>query len=172
MSMSEYMKALRRHVGHRLLEVPAVSIVTRDELGRVLLVRHENDNSWVTPGGAIEPAESPADAAVREMWEETGLAVELVRILGVYGGPEFIVHYRNGDRTSYLMVVFEARTIGGEARPDGIETLEVRYFTHDDVQAISRPPWLDAVLDDVFANRDHTAFRPPEWLPVLDKNQD
>lgn len=67
--MSRYMKELRRKVGTQLLEVPAVSEVARDNHGRVLLVRHAELESWMTPGGAIEPAEIPADAAVREVWE-------------------------------------------------------------------------------------------------------
>ena len=87
MPMSEYMRELRGKLGRRLLELPAVSVVTRDDEGRVLLVQHENGLVWVTPGGAVEPNEAPADSAVLEMWEETGLEVELVRIVGVCGGP-------------------------------------------------------------------------------------
>ena len=165
MPMSEYMRGIRSRVGGRLLEVPSVSIVARDGGGRVLLVRHENDGAWVIPGGAVEPNEVPADAALREMWEETGLEVELTRILGVYGGPEFIVTYRGGDRTSYLIVVFEGRPIAGKLRPDGVETLEVRYFTREEIRAVSTPGWLNEVLEDVFANRPPTAFRPARWSP-------
>ncbi len=165
MPMSEYMRELRSRVGDRLLEVPSVSVVVRDGRGRVLLVRHENDGAWTTPGGAVEPLEVPADAAMREMWEETGLQVELTRILGVYGGPEFVVTYRNGDRTSYVMVVFEGKRVAGEPRPDGVETLDVRYFTRDEARAVSTPGWLNEVLDDVFASHPHTAFRPTRWSP-------
>lgn len=165
MPMSEYMRELRESVGDRLLEVPAAAVVARDSDGRVLLVRHENDGSWVTPGGAVEPTEAPADAASREMWEETGLEVELTRVLGVYGGPEFVVTYRNGDRTSYLMVVFEGRPVAGELRPDGVETLDVRYFTREEAQGATTPDWLHEILEDVFADRPTTAFRPARWAP-------
>jgi len=165
MPMSDYMRSLRASVGPRLLQVPSVSIVVRDDEDRVLLVRHENDGRWMTPGGAVEPAEIPAEAAVREMWEETGLLVEPTRVLGVYGGPEFIVKYRNGDRTSYMMVVFEARRLSGTARPDGVETLDLRYFSFDEVRTVNRPDWLDEVLEDVFAGGDTTAYRRPSWTP-------
>ena len=165
MPMSEYMRELRGSVGARLLEVPAASVVVRDQGGRVLLVKHENDGAWVTPGGAVEPSEAPADAAVREIWEETGLEVGLTRILGVYGGPEFIVTYRNGDQTSYLMVVFEGKVVAGQPRPDGIETVDVCYFSREEARAAATPGWLDEILDDVFANRTHTAFRPASWSP-------
>jgi 8-oxo-dGTP pyrophosphatase MutT (NUDIX family) len=163
--MSDYMRSLRASVGPRLLQVPSVSIVVRDDKDRVLLVRHENDGRWVLPGGAVEPAEIPAEAAVREMWEETGLFVEPTRVLGVYGGAEFIVDYRNGDRTSYMMAVFQARRVSGTARPDHVETLDLRYFSFDEARTVNSPDWLDEVLEDVFAGNDMTAYRRPSWTP-------
>lgn len=165
MPMSDYMRGLREAVGTVLLEVPAVSIVLRDDEGRVLLVEHANDGRWVTPGGAVEPLETPADAAVREMWEETGLFVELTGVIGVYGGPEFVVTYRNGDRTSYLMVVFEARAVSGEARPDEVETLDVRFFSAAEVREIDRPAWLDEILSDAYSAAPAARFRRSAWSP-------
>ena len=164
MTMSEYMRELRAKVGSRLLEVPSVSIVVRDKQDRILLGRHSNRGKWVTPGGAVEPLEVPADAAVREMWEETGLVVELTGIVGVYGGPEFVVRYRNGDETSYLMVVFEARRTGGELRADGVEVLELGYFGKDEAMRLDMPVWMPEILRDVFDGA-HAAFRRPTWSP-------
>jgi 8-oxo-dGTP pyrophosphatase MutT (NUDIX family) len=74
------------------------------------------------PFGWIEPNEKPADAAVREMWEETALLVKLTRILGVYGAPEFLVTYGNEDRVTYIMTVFECEIYEGEleAKDNGL----------------------------------------------------
>ena len=96
MPMSPYVRRLRERLGPGLLELPSAGVVVFDERRRVLLVRHV-EGVWTTPGGAIEPLESPADAAVREAFEETGVEVELLRVLGVYGGPDFVVRYANGD---------------------------------------------------------------------------
>jgi len=79
MPMSDYVRGLRERIGTDVLEVPTVSVVVFDERDRVLLVRHVEGNVWTTPGGMIEPYELPADAAVRETWEETGLHVHHVR---------------------------------------------------------------------------------------------
>src|SRR5262249_8673477 len=106
MPMSTYWKRVRDRVGHDLLLIPSVTAIVHDEQQRILLVRHAEGQVWVTPGGGMEPHESPADAVVRETWEETGLLVEPTHVVGVYGGPEFQVDYANGDQASYLMIVF------------------------------------------------------------------
>jgi 8-oxo-dGTP pyrophosphatase MutT (NUDIX family) len=165
MPMSEYMRQVRNAVGSVLLEVPSTSVVVRDEVGRVLLARHSEGNVWVTPGGAIEPLEAPADAAVREVWEETGLHVELTRLLGAYGGPEFVVTYGNGDRTSYLMVVFEGKVLGGRQHPDGDEILEVRWFEERELEDLDLSDWMREVLADAFAGKRDAGFRPAVWGP-------
>jgi 8-oxo-dGTP pyrophosphatase MutT (NUDIX family) len=46
--------------------------------GHVLMHQHKTLGMWLPPGGHIEPAEIPDDAAVREVWEETGTRIRLV----------------------------------------------------------------------------------------------
>jgi ADP-ribose pyrophosphatase YjhB (NUDIX family) len=161
--MSEYMQWLRGRVGSQLVQMPAVSVVIRDEAGRILLVQDAYSGAWLIPGGAIEPGETPAEAAVREILEETGLRIEPLRVLGVFGGPEFVVSYPNGDRTSYVSVVFEARVVSGELVPDGEEVLEAGYFTRDQLEGMRPPAWMAEVLDSAFAGGEAARFRafPP-----------
>ena len=127
--MSEYMNGLRAKVGHDLLFVSASGTYVFDSERRLLLIRHSEGGRWTNPGGMVEPFETPADAAIRETWEETGLFVELTRFIGVFGGRDHHITYSNGDEMAYLAFAFEARVVGGSLAPDGKECLEARYVT-------------------------------------------
>ena len=135
--LSPYLAGLRQKVGHDLLLLPSVTVLVTDEVRRVLLVRHSDKNVWVAPGGMIELDETPQQAAIREMKEETGCEVELLRIAGVFGGPHFRTQYRNGDQVAYVMTVFEARIVGGTLEPDGVETLETSFFSFTETQQLA-----------------------------------
>lgn len=100
MPMSTYMRRLRECWGESRLLVPSIAGVVRDGRNRVLLVQQRETGEWSTPGGAIELEDTPADAVVREVWEETGLLVRPTRLVAVYGGPNFIVRYRMATRRS------------------------------------------------------------------------
>lgn len=166
--MSDYMRNLRAKLGSQLLEIPSVSILVFDDRDRVLLVKHGDVNAWTTPGGAVDPEERLADAAVREMWEETGLHVELVGVLGVYGGPEFTTTYSNGDVVSFVMIVFEGRTLGGTLRPDGQETLDLAWFGRAELGGLRIQPWVRQVVENALDDRRRTHFDAPSWRPPGD----
>ena len=166
MPMSDHVRALRAKIGTDLVEVPTASVVVQDDAARVLLVRHVEGNLWTTPGGMIEPLETPANAAVRETWEETGLHVELTRIVGVFGGPLFRATYANGDRIAFVSTVFSARPLRGTLAPDGQETLEARWFAHGELAALKMNPHVRPVLDVALAaGRRDAYFEPPVWAP-------
>ena len=129
MALAEHIRRLREKVGHELLVLPSVAVIPRDDAGRVLLVQITDTGQWAAIGGAIEPDESPEDAAVREALEEAGVTVQLGRILAVVGGPQYRITYPNGDQTSYVSTIFDAQVIGGVPTPDGDETLAVEWWT-------------------------------------------
>ena len=101
--------------------------VVRDEAGRLLLVLRGRDpgrGRWSLPGGRIEPGESAAEAAAREVREETGLEVdvgELLATVDLAGG------YRVHD--------FAATVTGGQLAA-GDDADEVRWCTPDDVSLL------------------------------------
>lgn len=151
--MSNYVRMLRDAVGSELLLLPSVSGIVFDEEGRILLVLHAEGQRWGPPGGAIDPLERPADAVIREVREETGLEVEVVGIVGVYGGPEFVAVYANGDRTAYISTAYHCRIVGGELLVDGEEVLDARFVPHHELTALDLTPWGEYVVPDAFTQR-------------------
>jgi 8-oxo-dGTP diphosphatase len=132
MPIPEYVRSLRAHVGHDTLLLPAAAAIIRDTTGRVLLIRRGDGRGWSLPGGAMEPGESIAACLLREVWEETGLDVEPLRLVGIYSDPAYMrFAYANGDRVHFVSATFECRVVGGSLRPDGEESLEVAYFAPD-----------------------------------------
>lgn len=132
MPISLHMQRLRELVGNDLLQVPSVAAIIRDERGRLLLQRRASDGRWSLPAGAIDPGETPGQALVREVLEETGFVVEPVTLLGVYSGERFRHTYDNGDRVEYMVAVYACRIIGGELGGDPRETLELQWFDRDE----------------------------------------
>ena len=126
MPISPYLRALRDKVGTVPLMVPAACALIFDERDRVLLHRAADDGRWHTIGGAVDPGEEVADAAVREAREETGLLIEPVRLVGIYTDPP--VTYRNGDVVLYHSFAFDCRIVGGELHIADDESLELRFF--------------------------------------------
>jgi ADP-ribose pyrophosphatase YjhB (NUDIX family) len=131
MAVAPYIRRLRELVGSELLVLPSVAVLPRDPRGRVLLVRTTDTGHWAAIGGAVEPDESPQEAAIREAKEEANVTVGLGSILAVLGGPEFRMTYPNGDQTSYVSTVFDATVLGGDPRPDGDETAAVTWWERD-----------------------------------------
>jgi 8-oxo-dGTP pyrophosphatase MutT (NUDIX family) len=128
--MSDYVRGLRAKVGNDLLFWPSAATVVKQGDG-YLLVRHV-EGWWSLPAGAVDPGETPAEAARRETREEAGVEVELLSIAGVFGGyPNFRGTYSNGDEVAWVTTLFAARIVDGEPHPADDETAEVGWFTAD-----------------------------------------
>lgn len=139
MPISPYVKSLRDALGTQLLLLPGVSAVIRNEQGEILVQRREDDGGWSLPAGAIDPGESPAQAIVREVKEETGLDVVAERIVGVFGGRAFRHTYPNGDVSEYTVIVFACRVLGGVLEALDGESLELRYFPLEELPQLEAP---------------------------------
>jgi 8-oxo-dGTP pyrophosphatase MutT (NUDIX family) len=151
---SDYVKRLRAHVGNDLLLIPGVTGVILDDDGRVLLGSQLPTLRWSLIGGAIEPEESPMDALAREVDEELGAEVEILGLVGSYGGPLHTAHYANGDVASYVTTVYLAKLKAPVRWLEADELAAAEWFAHEDVASLNRPPWIDGVLVDAFALRD------------------
>jgi ADP-ribose pyrophosphatase YjhB (NUDIX family) len=113
----------------------AADAVLFDERGHVLLQRRADFNVWGLPGGAVELGETLEAAVRREVKEETGFDVEVVRLVGAYSDPaDTTVSYPSGDVVHYVSLVFECRTVGGDGRTDAESTGQA-WFAPDGLPA-------------------------------------
>lgn len=120
--------------------VPSVTAAIRDDEGRILLIHKVDNNLWALPGGGHDPGESITDTVIREVKEETGLDVEVVRLVGTYTNPRHVMAYDDGEVRQQFSLCFEARWIGGTPREDGTETKEVRWVSPADLSALNMHP--------------------------------
>ncbi|HTE56063.1 MAG TPA: NUDIX hydrolase [Kofleriaceae bacterium] len=127
--------------------VVAAAGVAFDQDGRVLLVRRgrpPNQQVWSVPGGRIEPGEPAADAAVREVAEETGLAVRAVELVTAVDWIErgddgaLQVHYVILD---YLVEVIDGALVAGD------DAAEAGWFAPDQLARLSVTAGLHQVIE-------------------------
>ena len=107
---------------------PGVAAIISNGEGKILLQRRSDNGLWGLPGGSVEIGESVRDAIVREVKEETGLTVEVVRLIGVYSDPTFqIVRYPDGNVVQYISSLFACRILAGTLQTCD-ETLDLQFF--------------------------------------------
>ena len=115
------------------LRLSVSAVVWRDANRRELLLMQRSDNAhWGLPGGYMEPGESIDAATAREVREETGVRVEVGRLIGVYSNPAIqVIEYPDGRRVQAVNLCFEAVPVevGVATTPD--EVLATGYFAVD-----------------------------------------
>lgn len=118
--------------------------------GRILLIKREDFEVWGLPGGMNDPGESLVQTAVREAWEETGLEVELTRLVGVYATyyGQFVAN----------TVLFAARPVGGALQPQISETLDLAFFAPDELPELTMW-WHHRPIQDAFNGAQGVVWR-------------
>ncbi len=135
----------------------AADAVVFDDAGRLLLIDRSDGGGWCMPGGAVEVGESPAAAAAREAYEETGVTVEPVALVGVYDNrrlpepaPLHAIHH-----------VYRCRLVAGEPTKTH-EAVDVGWFTESDAARLRLFRGHVIKVPDAFA-----AYRAADGAPIL-----
>ena len=111
---------------HRASPAIGVEAAVFDPQGHILLVQRKDNARWATPGGIAEIGQTPAEAALRELWEEAGLRGEARRLLGVFDGRLW------GSRSKVHIIHFVFLVECAELSPaPGVEMLDARFFPSD-----------------------------------------
>ncbi|MGR9363649.1 NUDIX hydrolase (plasmid) [Rhizobium leguminosarum] len=110
----------------------AASAVIQDSTGRFLLVQRANppeQGHWTLPGGRVDPGETLAEAAIREVYEETSVTIRVVRELGQLTVPD-------GKGGLYEIHDFLAELVSGEAIA-GDDAADVGWFSPDELETMT-----------------------------------
>jgi 8-oxo-dGTP pyrophosphatase MutT (NUDIX family) len=134
-----YMGWLRTKVGSVRVLSPSVGAVIHDHEGRLLLQEKSSAEAWSLPAGGIELGESPQEAIIREVMEETGYAVRVHGILGVFGGMDYRYTYPGGDQVEYVAILFQCKIIDGSGIPTDAETRSIQYFGRHEMPELALP---------------------------------
>lgn len=164
MGMSTYYEELRRDIGTRRIFSPSVAAIIKR--GDDILFQYPGGSYWSLPAGAVELGESPAQAVVREVYEETGLIVRPVALLGVFGGEAYRLTYPDGNEVEYVATVFGCEVVSGELEAIDGESLDLRYFPSGE-----RPPLALPYPSELFEMcwTDKTGYFDwkEEWLSAF-----
>lgn len=164
MPISEYLRQIRSKVGTELLLMPSVTGMVWNRDRELLLIRQDANGPWNLPGGLIDPGESPAQALVREVWEEAGVRIRPLRIVGVFGGPEgFRKTYLNRDQVEFVDILFDCLSLEGALGCRDGEAVEARFFSID---ALNELPVVYPIrLDTLIKSAEDPIFYWDEsWL--------
>lgn len=107
----------------------AACVLIIDAKGKVLLQRRSDNGAWGIPGGAMEPGETFEETARREVFEETGLTVRSLTLVGTNSGPGAYYVYPNGDAVHLAGVIFASRDFSGQLHASDAETVDLRWFS-------------------------------------------
>jgi ADP-ribose pyrophosphatase YjhB (NUDIX family) len=124
----------------------AVSAFIQDDEGRILMIRRTDNDLYSIPGGQLELGETLADAAVREVREETGIECEVTEVIGLYSNPNHVIAYDDGEIRQEFSICFRAGVKSGSLKTSS-ESKEVRYISFDELAAIEAHPSIRLRID-------------------------
>jgi ADP-ribose pyrophosphatase YjhB (NUDIX family) len=159
----EWMKELKPGVaGYATPKVAVGAAVVNDD-GKLLLIQRADSGVWLYPTGWSDIGYSAPEVVVKEVREETGIEVDVVRLIGVLDGLQL-----GASRIPLYSLVFLCRAVGGELKPHPLECLDAGWFARDELppDTLGSERWapeifaaIDGEQRDVF----YDDLRRPVW---------
>ncbi len=131
-------------------QITIVVAVIRNEKGKILLAKRnepekpEIHDKWELLGGGIELSETAEQALIREVKEESGLEVEIVRLM-----PKIITNwqkFKNNGIFQVIIITYECKVTGGKLKIIDNEISKFKYIYPKDIQKYDCLPNVDTIL--------------------------
>ncbi len=124
--VQEWLESIGEGVPGYVTPKVAVGAIVGNDRGEILLVQRKDSGIWLYPTGWADVGYSPAEVAVKEVSEETGIDCEPQRLLGVVDGQRM-----GFSRFGMYMLLFHCTAVGGELAAHPLETADVGWFAPD-----------------------------------------
>lgn len=125
---NNYIKEMRKDVGHAPLMVTSCGVIIENDKGEILLQKRRDNGCWAILGGSMEIGEKFIEVAKREVYEEAGIEIGELTLFGIYPGEDRMITYPNGDICYCTSIVFKTTVYNGQIQNNTEEALEHRFF--------------------------------------------
>lgn len=102
---------------------------------KILLTKRRDNGRWCIPGGQLDSGESVSETCAREVLEETGLIVEVGRLIAVYSNPDMLLSYDEDHQYQVISFHFDTTITGGELCLSN-ETTDVGFFSLEEIKTM------------------------------------
>jgi ADP-ribose pyrophosphatase YjhB (NUDIX family) len=141
----------------------AVAAVVGNDDGEILLTQRADSGVWLYPVGWADVGYSPSEVAIKEVYEETGIEVEIKALIAVFDGLRL-----GFARLPLYSIVFHAEKIGGELQGHPLETRSVGFFSQDELPwpLAGGARWVDTAFAAINGEARPVDFdlpRTPPW---------
>jgi len=161
--VGEWLESIGEGVPGYVTPKTAVGAIVGNDDGQILLVQRKDSGIWLYPTGWADVGYSPAEVAVKEVSEETGISCEPVSLMGVVDGQRM-----GFSRFGMYMLLFHCRATGGELQPHPLETGDVGWFDRDALPEVTAGaqwwgPMAFAAIDGVSTEASFDPVRDDVW---------
>jgi ADP-ribose pyrophosphatase YjhB (NUDIX family) len=159
----EWLKTVGSGIPGYVTPKVAIGAIVGDDQGRILLIQRSDSGVWLYPTGWADIGYSPAEVAMKEVQEETGIECEVVRPLGIHDGMRL-----GFTKRALYSLTFYCRATGGELAPHPQECLDAGWFARDELPeaTVGVERWGDMAFAAI-AGEEHPTFfdepRNPVW---------
>ncbi len=152
-----FVELFAREQGYATPKVDVRGAAFRD--GKILLVKEKIDDAWTLPGGWADPCQSPSEAVVREVFEESGFQVRVAKLAAVYDRSK---HPHLPPMPFHLYKLFFLCEITGGQATESHETTGVDFFAEDQIPPLSSSRTLPFQIARMFEH-DRNRALPTEF---------